>query len=93
MKLHIAFPIGKINARVGRRSVIVRWREIITLLQAKGPLTATEIGGELETSAKTIYRDMDYLRDRLQLPIVSDDSGFHLMKSITLCPVCLAISK
>jgi len=34
---------------------------ILTILQARGRVTATELAGECEVSLRTIYRDVDAL--------------------------------
>ena len=74
------------------RPVIERWRKILQIISTKGHATAAYLSVELETSTKTIYRDMDFLRDRLLLPIESANDGYYFTAPITLCPVCLNCS-
>ena len=38
--------------------------------------SANALAGQLEVSAKSIYRDLEFMRDRLELPIEYDDSRF-----------------
>ncbi len=43
---------------------------------------------ELEVSAKTVQRDIDFMRDRLGLPIEYDPGrcGFHYTQAVTSFP-------
>jgi predicted DNA-binding transcriptional regulator YafY len=49
---------------------------------------ATRLAQELETSAKTIHRDVEFMRDRLGLPIEFDFSrnGYHYTQEVTAFP-------
>jgi len=45
---------------------------------------ATTLAGELEVSTKSIYRDIEFMRDRLELPIEFDgaQNGFHYTQRV-----------
>src|SRR5712691_10308192 len=49
---------------------------------------ATALAGELEVSTKSIYRDIDFMRDRLDLPIEFDlaRNGFHYTQEVGSFP-------
>src|SRR2546430_16569947 len=49
---------------------------------------ATTLAGELEVSAKSIYRDIEFMRDRLELPIEFDSArnGFHYTQQVAGFP-------
>lgn len=51
---------------------ILRLLTIHRLLHQQQPITARQLAERLEVSARTIYRDMDYLRDELRAPLVFD---------------------
>lgn len=70
------------------RPCFARWRKILELLDYEGTVTATRFAIELETSRKTIYRDMDFLRDQMELPIEATEAGYRLTGPITSCPFC-----
>src|SRR5437016_152616 len=45
---------------------------------------ATTLAGELEVSTKSIYRDIEFMRDRLELPVEFDGArnGFHYTQRV-----------
>src|SRR5256885_12028018 len=49
---------------------------------------ATALAGELEVSTKSIYRDIEFMRDRLELPIEFDSArnGFHYTQQVAGFP-------
>ena len=57
-----------------------RFYRILSLLNARRRVTRAEFLAELEISAATFKRDLEYLRDRLQAPIVWDAAvgGYRL---------------
>lgn len=57
-----------------------RFYRILSLLNARRRVTRAEFLAELEVSAATFKRDLEYLRDRLQAPIVWDAAigGYRL---------------
>lgn len=57
-------------------------------LQSDGYPNCRTMGAELEVSAKTIQRDIDFMRDQLGLPIEYDAlrNGFHYTESVTGFP-------
>lgn len=70
------------------RPPLERMLRIHQSLQAgKFPNTST-LAAELEVSVKSIQRDLDFMRDRLQLPIEYDPKqvGFHYTAEVTAFP-------
>ncbi len=57
------------------------------LLAGKFP-NATSLAGELEYSAKTIHRDLEFMRDRMELPIEFDHAhnGYHYTEEVGAFP-------
>ena len=49
---------------------------------------ATRLAGELEVTTKTIHRDIEFMRDRLDLPIEYDGSrfGYHYTEEVSAFP-------
>lgn len=49
---------------------------------------ATVLAGELEVSTKSIYRDIEFMRDRLELPLEYDPvrNGYHYTQEVTSFP-------
>jgi predicted DNA-binding transcriptional regulator YafY len=49
---------------------------------------ATALAGELEVSTKSVYRDIEFMRDRLELPIEFDGArnGFHYTQEVGSFP-------
>jgi predicted DNA-binding transcriptional regulator YafY len=41
-------------------------------LQGRGRVTAPTLAASMEIATKTVYRDLDFMRDRLRLPIAWD---------------------
>ena len=58
------------------------------LIQAGGFPNANALARELETSAKTIHRDLEFMRDRLNLPIDFDRArnGYHYTAEVSAFP-------
>jgi proteasome accessory factor B len=57
-------------------------------IQAGDYPNATTLSGQLEVSTKSIYRDIDFMRDRLELPIDFDAvrNGFHYTQEVGSFP-------
>jgi len=58
------------------RPPIVRMHRILGLLKAGKAVNCQRLGAELEVCSKTIQRDLDFLRDRLCVPITYDSSAY-----------------
>ena len=76
------------------RPAIKRLSFIAGRLSTGAHLTAKQLAEELEVSKKTVDRDLNFMRDRLNLPIETDGcaasgSGFYFTHPVNLCPVCL----
>lgn len=69
------------------RKRISRLAAILTQLQAKRLLTASELAGKFSVSTRTIYRDIKTL-EQSGVPIVTEDGkGYTLMEYYRLPPV------
>ena len=58
------------------RPPLQRMLRIHQAIQSAKYPTAVSLAGELEVSSKSIHRDLDFMRDRLQLPLEWDPSKF-----------------
>ena len=56
-------------------SLLERVYRIERLLKLRGSASMREIQEELEVSRATVKRDLEYLRDRLNAPVVWDRSS------------------
>lgn len=54
------------------RPPLERMGRILSLLKEGREVTCRGVGEELEVCSKTIQRDLDFLRDRLQVPLGYD---------------------
>lgn len=61
---------------------------IHALLQKGGPISRSALAGELEVSPKTVGRDLDFMRDRLGLPLEYDPArhGFVYTRRVVQFP-------
>ena len=57
-------------------------------LQAGRYPNATALAGELEVSTKSIHRDLEFMRDRLELPLEFDPrrNGYHYTQEVSGFP-------
>jgi len=58
------------------RPPLARMLQIHQAIQSGGYPNATTLGRQLEVCTKSIHRDLDFMRDRLQLPLQYDDKRF-----------------
>ncbi len=75
------------------RAPMERFARIAMILNAAtAPVPAHKIAAALEVSVKTVSRDLDFMRDRLELPVEShmgkSGGGYTFSKPVHLCPVC-----
>ena len=70
------------------RPPLERMLRIHQALQAEKFPNATQLAAELEVSTKSIQRDLDFMRDRLQLPIEYNPQrfGYHYTGEVTSFP-------
>jgi proteasome accessory factor B len=69
-----AAPLPPATAALHSRPPLERMLRIHQALQAGGYPNAAKIAREIEVSSKTIHRDIEFMRDRLGLPIEYDAS-------------------
>lgn len=57
-------------------------------IQAGGHPNATQLAAELEVSTKSVHRDIEFMRDRLDLPIEYDGTrfGYHYTEEVSSFP-------
>lgn len=55
------------------RPPLERMGRILVLLKEGRGITCSSVGRELEVCSKTIQRDLNFMRDRLQIPLDYDD--------------------
>jgi len=63
---------------------IVRFHEIVSELE-KGPSTFRKLAAKLGVSQRTIQRDIEFMRDRLRLPIECSREGTWLSGPVRQC--------
>ena len=70
------------------RPPLERMLRIHQALQAGGFPNATKLARELEVSTKSIHRDIEFMRDRLNLPIefAPDNNGYFYNGEVTAFP-------
>jgi proteasome accessory factor B len=70
------------------RPPLERMMRIHSVLKAGGHPNATRLADELEVSTKTIHRDLEFMRDRLGLPIEFDPArnGYHYTEPVEAFP-------
>ena len=70
------------------RPPLERMLRIHQIIQAGRYPTATVLAGELEVSTKSIHRDLEFMRDRLQLPLEFDRArfGYHYTEEVNAFP-------
>ena len=57
-------------------------------LQSSRHPNATSLAAELEVSAKSIHRDLEFMRDRLELPLAYNRArnGYHYTEEVSSFP-------
>lgn len=82
------------NADIGSlrsRAPIERFHAIIAIL-VQGKCNATKLATKLEISHKTIHRDLEFMRERLNIPIETTHEGCHLTAPLHVCAVCAGLA-
>jgi proteasome accessory factor B len=76
------------NAQMHTRPPLERMLRIHQIIQSGGCPTALILAAELEVSAKSIHRDLEFMRDRLQLPLEFDRArhGYHYTEEVSAFP-------
>ena len=65
------------NRDAATRPPIERMTKMYALIRSGKKLTAFDFADIFEVSHKTIRRDLEFMRDRVGLPIVYDAEHFH----------------
>lgn len=71
------------------RPLAARLKVIAESLRVGMPVTARTISRRLEVSYKTIQRDLDLARDRLDWPLETSNEGWKLTGKLTICQICM----
>ena len=82
---------GRVETRIGRgysRPPLARMMRLHEWLMANRYPNCRKIAEEFEVSGKTVQRDVNFMRDRMGLPIEYDKGrfGFHYTHSVTVFP-------
>jgi proteasome accessory factor B len=82
-----AAPAGE-SGRRQRRNLLGRLREIYEALQEGKYPNCASLAAQLGVSAKTVMRDIDFLRDRRRLPIEFDRqrNGYYFREAVERFP-------
>ncbi|HZR17104.1 MAG TPA: WYL domain-containing protein [Verrucomicrobiae bacterium] len=72
----------------GSRPPLERMLRIHQVIQAGRFPTATDLAAELEVSTKSVHRDLEFMRDRLELPLEFDRArfGYHYTEEVSAFP-------
>jgi proteasome accessory factor B len=81
-------PMSKPPEQTNTRSQMDRIWQIHSTLAEQTPINCTRLSDKLEVNRRTILRDLDFMRDRLNLPIEYDDrrKTFYYSKEVTSFP-------
>jgi proteasome accessory factor B len=88
-KPHDSDSTGRALPRLPQsRPPLERMLRIHQTIQASGYPNATTLARELEVSTKSVHRDIEFMRDRLGLPIEYDGShfGYHYTEEVSSFP-------
>jgi len=81
--------LKKKAARVlSSRPPLERMLRIHQMIQSGSFPNATQLAAQLEVSTKSVHRDLEFMRDRLQLPLEFDRSrfGYHYTEEVSSFP-------
>ena len=85
-----AHPVSRIANResLHSRPPLERMLRIHQAIQSGNYPNASKLAAELEVSTKSIHRDLEFMRDRLNLPLEYDGSrhGFHYTQKVDAFP-------
>lgn len=71
------------------RPPFYRFQMIMASLKARDVVTIAALAEELEVCEKTVQRDVEFMRDRLRLPIeTAPGEGYYLAGKVTVCECC-----
>jgi predicted DNA-binding transcriptional regulator YafY len=80
-----------VNTPITSRPPLERFQRIAAALADGRHVTGPVMARQLEISPKTFHRDLEFMRDRLNLPIEFDQSrnSYYFTKPVKLCPCCM----
>ena len=70
------------------RFKIERIQHIAAAMTVRKRTTVSLLAVELTVCEKTIKRDIEFMRDRLALPIEADVEGHYFVSPVKLCRCC-----
>lgn len=68
--------------------MFARFSHIAAALNSRKRTPLALLAVELEVTRKTVQRDVDFMRDRLGLPIAADGDGHFFAEPVLLCACC-----
>ena len=68
--------------------MLERFQHLSAALACLKRVKIARMAAELETCRRTISRDLEFMRDRLGLPISSDRHGYFFSEPVRLCRAC-----
>ena len=79
---------SKPSAKQSTRPPIERMLKIHNLIKSGSHPNATLLARELEVTTKTIYRDIAFMRDRMDLPVEFETAynGYHYIEEVGQFP-------
>lgn len=83
-------PVRKLIVDIRSRPPMERMLTIHHAIQSGNMPNATGLARDMEVSTKSIYRDLDFMRDRLMLPISFDEqkNGYFYTQKVDAFPTC-----
>ena len=75
------------------RPPLERFQVIARTLSNSERISVRSLARRLEVNPKTIKRDLEFMRDRLNLPIDADGRGHFLSKKVAVCAICCRAKK
>lgn len=70
------------------KPALARLQHIAAALNVRKRTSISQLARELEVSGRTVQRDLDHMRDSLNLPIEADIAGHFFSGTVNLCHVC-----
>jgi predicted DNA-binding transcriptional regulator YafY len=71
-----------------QRPMFARFQHIAAALNIRKRTTCSMLAIELEVSYKAVQRDIEFMRERLHLPIQADHEGYFFDQEVKLCRCC-----
>jgi len=73
---------------LAHKPAMARVQHIAAALNCRKRCTLTQLADELEASTRTIQRDLEFMRDQLNLPVETDHFGHFFAQPVNFCRCC-----